>query len=383
MNWVAALLLLWCAGECMANTPLAWRREYNQVVASIDTLTRLNGDQDVEALVRQQGNRGANVPLVLLFWADDEAEIFINGFRIAETRLTPTQVEIPALYLRDMNHIRAHCWDTDKVESGFMAGLYARDASGGLRPVLVTSEGPWRIGERRAEVRFYSNTQPDIPGAEVIWGDGLYGEVWLEAEFSAQAIQQAMQRPAVEMPAANQQSMEAHAVLSRIVQLQTRQKELEVRLGASAQAAETPRYKGYVSGRLGFSLGRAGRLAERENRLQAEALYQWAQALPAQERALVFRPPRQLKGAEAAVQRQSLAAGGSEGRADRRKDYLPPPERAPQRAGQTAAAFAVSLPAAGRAMAWLSWTALIGLLGYAAAAGRHWWSLFTAEDWKR
>lgn len=383
MHRLAALLLLWGAGECVANASLAVRREYNQVVAGIDTLTRLNADQDFTALVRQRGNRGANVPLVLLFWADDEAEIFINGFRIAQTRLTPTQVEIPALYLRDVNLIQAHCWDTDKVESGFMAGVYARDASGGLRPVLVTDEGPWRAGDKPAEVRFYSNTQPDIPGAEVIWGEGLYGEVWLEAEFSAQTIQQALQRRAVEMPAASPQVMDAHAVLSRLVQLQARQKELEARLSGRDELAGIPRYKGYVSGRLGFSLGRAGRLAERQNRQRTEALHEWAQALPAQERALVFRPPRQLKGVEAAVGRQSMAAGKSEGRTDRRKDYLPPPERAPQRPGQTASAIAASAPTVARAVAWMRWAALMGLLGYVAGAGRRWWALFTAEEWKQ
>ena len=85
----------------------------------------------------------------LIFWADDEAEVFINGYRVAQTRLTPVQIEIPKLYLREQNVIQAHCWDTDGVESGFMAGLYVRDEQGRLRPVLVTDEDPGALAETR------------------------------------------------------------------------------------------------------------------------------------------------------------------------------------------------------------------------------------------
>ena len=101
----------------LAKTPLKWRQEFNGIVASIDTLMRMEGGGDWSDLDRHRPELPEDISLVLLFWADDEAEIFINGYRVAQTRLTPVQVEIPKLYLREQNVIQAHCWDTDGIET--------------------------------------------------------------------------------------------------------------------------------------------------------------------------------------------------------------------------------------------------------------------------
>jgi hypothetical protein len=382
-EWLVALYVLCGIAEAADDRALALRQEYNHVSASLDTLMRMNSDQDLQGLAERRGDPVVEKPLVLIFWADDEAEVFINGFRIGQTRLTPMQVEIPPMYLREKNLLQAHCWDTDKVESGFMAGLYTRDPAGGLQPVLVTDEGPWRSGEMPAEVRFYSNTQPDIPGAYVIWGGGLYGEVWLEAEFSARDIQRALGGPAVGQMEGAVADMQAHQVVSRIVQLQKRQTELVDMLDRSTRMVEVPRYGGYVSNRLAFTLGRAGRLNEGENRTQGEALRDWAAALPESEQGLVFRPPRQLKGVEEMVASEPMKGGGKGAKADRRKDYIPPPERSAGQVGQPVGAVVVQQRSHSRQGQWIYWSALVGLLGYAGMVGHRWWLLYRDEVWKR
>lgn len=382
MRKFVLISLLFSSQVSGAKTPLEWRQEYNGVIAAIDTLMRVEGTGDWTELDLHRPELPEEVSLVLIFWADDEAEVFINGYRVAQTRLTPVQVEIPKLYLREQNVIQAHCWDTDGVESGFMAGLYVRDERGRLRPVLVTDEGPWRTdGNALAEVRFYSNDQPDIPGAYVIWGDGLYGEVWLEAEFSADSIEGAGQRRHVEWNQQGKQPMHTHQVISRIVRLQTRKKELNKELNGAPYPGDFPRYNGYVTNRLAFSLGRAGRLEERENQLKSEVLQKWVDRMPPEDQTLIFRPPRPLKGVEAATARKSLEIGQTEEKGSRRKDYLPPPERG------TAREVALLPPSARfdpkKTSAWWQWTALFGLVAYAAVLGRSWWQLYSDEVWRQ
>ena len=367
----------------LAKTPLEWRQEFNGIVASIDTLMRMEGDGDWSDLDRHRPELPEDISLVLLFWADDEAEIFVNGYRVAQTRLTPVQVEIPKLYLREQNVIRAHCWDTDGIESGFMAGLYVRDGGGRLRPILVTDDGVWRTGENNmAEVRFYSNDKPDIPGAYVIWGDGLYGEVWLEAEFSVEAVGQAAQRRPVQWSRPVVEPMQTHQVISRIVQLQKRQTELEQLLGGGTLLDKIPRYSGYVTNRLAFSLGRAGRLSERNNRIKSDALKDWVEQMPEADQSLIFRPQRELKGVEAATAKKPLegADRGEEGR--RKRDYLPPPERGSAVVQGAEIAVMVPLVRIQQISSWWHWTALFGLLAYAAVLGRSWWQLYSDEVWK-
>ena len=381
---VVLIALLFGSQVSVAKTPLEWRQEYNEVVAAIDTLMRVEGTGDWNELDRHRPTMPEEVSIILIFWADDEAEVFINGYRVAQTRLTPVQVEVPKLYLREQNVIQAHCWDTDGVESGFMAGLYIRDEQGRLRPVLVTDEGPWRTDENAlAEVRFYSNDLPDIPGAYVIWGDGLYGEVWLEAEFSADSIRDAGQRRPVEWDQLRMQPMHTHQVISRIVGLQSRQKELKKVLNESSYQSDFPRYNGYVTNRLAFSLGRAGRLAESENQLKYEALQKWVDRMPPEEQMLIFRPPRPLKGVEAATARQPLEVGETEEKGSRRKDYLPPAERGKADRELAVLPVSVSLDPNQNISFWWQWTVLFGLVTYAVVLGRSWWQLYSDEVWRQ
>ena len=367
----------------LAKTPLEWRQEFNGIVASIDTLMRMEGDGDWSDLDRHRPELPEDISLVLLFWADDEAEIFINGYRVAQTRLTPVQVEIPKIYLREQNVIQAHCWDTDGIESGFMARLYVRDGGGRLRPILVTDDGLWRTGENNmAEVRFYSNDKPDIPGAYVIWGDGLYGEVWLEAEFSVEAVGQAAQRRPVQWSRPAVEPMQTHQVISRIVQLQKRQTELEQLLGGGTLLDKIPRYSGYVTNRLAFSLGRAGRLSERNNRIKSDALKDWVEQMPEADQSLIFRPQRELKGVEAATAKKPLEGAGGEEEGRRKRDYLPPPERGSAVVQGAEMAVLVPLVRIQQISSWWHWTALFGLLAYAAVLGRSWWQLYSDEVWK-
>ena len=377
------LFLLLESQVSLAKTPLEWRQEFNGIVASIDTLMRMEGDGDWSDLDRHRPELPEHISLVLLFWADDEAEIYINGYRVAQTRLTPVQVEIPKIYLREQNVIQAHCWDTDGIESGFMAGLYVRDGGGRLRPILVTDDGLWRTGENNmAEVRFYSNDKPDIPGAYVIWGDGLYGEVWLETEFSVEAVGQAAQRRPVQWSRPAVEPMQTHQVISRIVQLQKRQTELEQLLGGGTLLDEIPRYNGYVTNRLAFSLGRAGRLSERNNRIKSDALKDWVEQMPEADQSLIFRPQRELKGVEAATAKKPLEGAGGEEEGRRKRDYIPPPERGS--AVVQGAEMAVLVPPVRiqHISSWWHWTALFGLLAYAAVLGRSWWELYSDKVWK-
>ena len=129
---------------------LSLRRKFNAVAAAVDTIMRQLGRDRVDELTNDSSPRRLlpeNANLVLLFWADDEAELFLNGTPVSATRLTPTRVEIPGIYLRENNVLQAHCWDTDRVESGFMAGLYVEWSDGSLRPVVTTREGIWRRGK--------------------------------------------------------------------------------------------------------------------------------------------------------------------------------------------------------------------------------------------
>lgn len=383
MALAVLLCLLLESQVSLAKTPLEWRQEFNGIVASIDTLMRMEGDGDWSDLDRHRPELPENISLVLLFWADDEAEIFINGYRVAQTRLTPVQVEIPKIYLREQNVIQAHCWDTDGIESGFMAGLYVRDGGGRLRPILVTDDGLWRTGENNmAEVRFYSNDKPDIPGAYVIWGDGLYGEVWLETEFSVEAVGQAAQRRPVQWSRPAVEPMQTHQVISRIVQLQKRQTELEQLLSGGTLLDKIPRYNGYVTNRLAFSLGRAGRLSERNNRIKSDALKDWVEQMPEADQSLIFRPQRELKGVEAATAKKPLEGAGGEEEGRRKRDYLPPPERGSAVVQGAEMAVLVPLVRIQQISSWWHWTALFGLLAYAAVLGRSWWQLYSDEVWK-
>ena len=389
MRWLL-LLGLGLAVPVLADDPAALRRQYNQVAASVDTLVRLYGGERLQQLAAQAKDNHlmpANAKLILIFWADDEAELYLNDYRLGDTRLTPTQIEIPAIYLQESNVLRAHCWDTDRVESGFMAGLYLQDGNARLHQVLVTDEQSWWVGGELAEIRYYNHSLPDIPGAEVIWGVGLFGEIVLQANFNAAQLQQAARdRPLnARVPNAQREPMETHLVVSRLVQLQEQRGALARRLEAFQSTVQDVRYQGYIKGRLAFTLGKAGALAEASSIPTAEKLLDWAQALPSEDRDLVFQERRALKGVRHATAARASSAGEG-GQADRRVDYQAPDERGP-----VYGAGGASTPGGGRAatqwvassrgVRWDLWLSSIGLLFYLGVAGRQWWKLFRAKVW--
>ena len=393
MCWFALALcgVGWAVPLAAADDVVALRQQYNQVSASIDTLVRLYGGDKLRELAKRKGNSRllpANSKLVLIFWADDEAELFLNGHRIGETRLTPTRVEIPVVYLRQSNVLRAHCWDTDRVESGFMAGLYLQDGRGRLRKVLATGDGRWRLAGQRAEPRFYNHSLPDIPGAEVIWGTKLFGEVELEARFdAAQLARAARRRPLTGGSAAQHQPMETHLVVSRLVHLQKQRDVLAQKLHARRSSTQDVLYQGFVRGRLAFSLGKASKLAEVESIDAAKKLLAWTEELPAKERELIFPKKQALKGASHVVPQRALT-GAASGEADRRRDYAPPATRgSAQGEGRaTGSGGGVQQSSARgvrsvRSTPWELWGIATGLLFYLGVVSRQWWKLLSAKEW--
>lgn len=399
--WVAALC--WSASEPglasdgeggnpfgVIDVPtLQLRREYNDVAAAIDTIVRGYGREQVDALTAPERDLlrlppGARV--VLLFWADDEAQLYLNGNPVGRTRLTPTRVEIPALYLQAENELRAHCWDTDRVESGFMAGLYVEDAAGLLHPVLTTREDRWEAEDGRAQEIFYTHSQPDIPAAQVMWGDRLFGEVRLVAHFTAAEVLGALKAApaAAGQVAWREEPMHFHQVVSRLVELQARQRQLGEVLAAGRQwAGAHLRYRGEEKRGLSFSLGRAAPLAEARTAALAADLAAWVRQLPAHERELVLRDGRELKGVAAATPDAAFEGGRGE-REDRRLDYQPPPERGSEedRGPIGAAAVAVRRAAARRLKVWM-WLAAVGLSAYVAVGAGQWWRVYNSQGWGR
>ncbi len=393
MRWLAwvACGIGWSA-TAMADDVVVLRQQYNQVSASIDTLVRLYGGDKLRELAKQKGDNRllpANSKLVLIFWADDEAELFLNGHRIGETRLTPTRIEIPVVYLQKSNVLRAHCWDTDRVESGFMAGLYLQGGRGRLRKVLATGDGDWWVAGQRAEPRFYNHSLPDIPGAEVIWGTTLFGEVKLEARFDAAQLARASRRRPLKGAAGriSHQPMDTHLVVSRLVHLQKQRDKLAQELHARRSPTKDVLYRGSVRGRLAFSLGKASKLAEVESIDAAQKLLVWTEALPAAQRELIFPKKQALKGTSHVVPQRTGASTAGRA-ADRRRDYVPPAargaakgkSRATGSGGQESSSQSVGV-GVGHSAPWELWAITTGLLCYLGVASRQWWKLFSAEGW--
>ncbi len=386
------VLLCWQAAE--AEQALEWRREYNQVAARIDTLARLYGGSHLEHLQQQRPLEDLipdDMQLVLLFWADDEAEIYLNGHRISDTRLTTTQVEIPSLYVRQQNSLQVNCWDTEGVESGFMAGLYLRDGGGRLRQVLVSGREGWWAGEEPAQEIYYTHDQPDIPGAQVIWADQLFGEVRLEGRFDAADLRRARGSRSFNATdlALQSKNMESHLVVANLIKLQKRRAEL-TQLLEKGRAAYDPakRYKGYVRSKLAFTLGHAAPFAEEEGILLAENLDAWAQTLPAVHQDLVFGERRELKGREAATRAREMPAAEAAFEARRRRDYQAPPERGPgEQGGQGGAVSSTNAvpyaPSVSKGMQWGVALTIVALVLYLAGSCRVWWKLFNGKVWQQ
>ena len=375
-----------------ADDVVALRQQYNQVSASIDTLVRLYGGDKLRELAKRKADSRllpANSKLVLIFWADDEAELFLNDHRIGDTRLTPTRVEIPVVYLRESNVLRAHCWDTDRVESGFMAGLYLQDGRDRLRKVLATGDSRWWVDGQRAEPRFYNHSLPDIPGAEVIWGTTLFGEVELETQFDAAQLARAARRRPLRGAAGNvaHQPMETHMVVSRLVHLQKQRDELAQKLDARRSPTQDVLYQGFVRGRLAFSLGKASKLAEVESIDAAKKLLAWTETLPTAQRELIFPKKQALKGTSHIVPQRAVT-GTARGEADRRRDYAPPAARGSTKGEGRARGTGMGGQKSStqgiysiRSAPWELWGIATGLLFYLGVASRQWWKLLSAKGW--
>lgn len=314
----------------------ALRREYNLVSAGIDSLVRAMQQVDEEVLQKPtlpEGRSERIVPdgmsLVMIFWADDEARVWLNDFVVGETRLTPVEVTVPDLYLRGQNRIRARCWDTDWVESGFLCGLYLRDANGTLYPIVVSGEG-WTSAGDEALVITYAHPSPDIPGAEPIWGTRVFGVVEVEVTFDQSAVRKAISN-AIDQQAPTQsqkRDMDYHDFVKQLSVLQARRESLIQEMQTyNTSVMSIPGVKGNGSRSVGLTLGKAGPLKEAVSEPISKKVRAWSQELPAQQQTLIYPDKRLLKGEVAANTADGGLAPTSGEAGDRQQNYKPPEER--------------------------------------------------------
>ena len=333
----AAILSLFVVGyvDAVERDVLEQRQEYNDVSAAVDSLVRMMQVVDTEALKGPKLPEGRDeriVPegmsAVMIFWADDEAQIWLNDFPVGETRLTPVEVAIPDLYFRGQNTLRARCWDTDFVESGFLCGLYLKDGVGGLQPVVV-SNGQWKTVEGYAMEITYAHPSPDIPGAEPIWGPRVFGVVELSVTFDQEAIECAIHitvhTPAKPMTA-RRQARDYHTFAQQMAVLQARREKLKGDLGVGSHL-NVPVYEGKRGRSASLTLGKAGPLAEDVSAPVAEKIRSWSQALPESQQQLIYPDRRALKGEAAANLADGGAVSTSGDGGSREQAYKPPEER--------------------------------------------------------
>ena len=299
---------------------LSLRREYNAMSAQIDSLVRAMASVDRDAIERQvlpDGKRRGVIPdgmsLSLIFWADDEARVWINDYLVGETRLTPLEVEIPEIYLERQNRIRVRSWDTDWVESGFLCGLYLKGPDAGLFRVLVSDQS-WRVGGAPVREIAYVHPVPEIPGAEVIWGPHLFGRVEMERAFEIGEIASALaagEIPEARLPASVRRTMVYHTFIERLARLQQRRVELsEIIARLSPNRLDIPVYSGPEVRSLSLTLGRAGPLRESVTTPMAERVLSWSRRLPEKVIQLVYPEARPLKGEAMATPAFGSAPGG-------------------------------------------------------------------------
>lgn len=318
-----------------APNPLSIRQEFNEVSAQIDSLIRVMSAEDPGAIDRKRLPGTADVlrlpkgtSVVCIFWADDEARVWLNDFPVGETRLTPVEVEVPHLYLRSKNRIRARCWDTDHVESGFLFGLYLKDAGGSLRPVLV-SDDSWRTTDGRALEITYAHPVPDIPSARVIWQTRLFGQAEFTKRFDRREIERALSTPSrAQAPKTRQKRMDYHGFLQNLISLQETRARLKRQLLETTDPDFHTAYTGHRNPEVSFTLGKAGPLKEETSLTFAKEVESWAEKLAEAEKRLVYPEKRALKGEDAAISAARRAATGKE-HGDRRDAYRPPDERSP------------------------------------------------------
>ena len=316
-------------------SPTAIRQEFNSVSARIDSLVRVMeaadpGAIDINRLPgaadRIRLPKGASV--VCIFWADDEARVWINDFLVGETRLTPVEIEIPHVYLKGRNRIRARCWDTDQVESGFLFGLYVKDPGGALHPILGSDES-WQTTSGPALEITYAHPVPDIPSARVIWHARLFGHVEFAKQFNRREIQRALLESArANPPGTRRKRMDHHGFLQNLISMQETRARLKHQLQKSADPVHQTAYTGHRNPEVSFTLGKAGPLKEETSLTFAKEVESWAEKLAESEKRLLYPKKRTLKGEDAAIAAAGAAGLGTE--SGKRQDaYRPPEERSP------------------------------------------------------
>ncbi len=318
-----------CAADLVET--IALRKEYNRVSARIDSIVRAMESIDAGTLDSEklpEAKEALGLPdgsqVVAIFWADDEAKIWINGHFVGETRLTPVEVVIPELYLKSENVVRAKGWDTDYVESGLLFGLYLRQ-NRVLHPIVV-SDDSWQDINGSVETITYAHAMPNIPQAEVIWGEQTFGIVEMFVNFNAGAVRRAGDRGGERQFASGERrEMSLHTFVAELSMLETERDRLQIELQRRAPRLSVPAYRG-GPGQGSLTLGKAGPLKEGVTRPISERVKAWSDRLPPEQKALIYRERRRLRGeGEATAEGERVVgAGGVE---DRKTDYSPPSDR--------------------------------------------------------
>jgi hypothetical protein len=311
---------------------LALRRQYNFVSARIDSLVRAMEARDVGALEISKlpdGNESLTLPenseVVAIFWADDEAKVWVNDHFVGETRLTPVEVVVPHLYLKSNNVVRARGWDTDFVESGFLFGLYLR-SNGALHPIVV-SDDSWHGVNGPVETITYAHAMPDIPNAEVIWSDRTFGAIEMKVEFGAGTVRQAAQiSGSASFEGGESREMTLHAFVAELAVLETDRERLRADLQRRASKLSVAGYSGEQS-LTSLTLGKAGPLKEFITEPISKQVKKWTEQLPAEQQVLVIPSQRGLRGESEATATGDRVAGESGDDENRRAEYVAPSDR--------------------------------------------------------
>ena len=262
----------------------------------------------------------------MIFWADDEARVWLNDFPVGETRLTPVEVTVPDLYFQGQNRLRVRCWDTDRVESGFLGGLYLQDGAGRLYPIVV-SNGTWETTGGRATEITYAHPMPDIPGAQPIWDVRMFGVVDMAITFDRAAIDRALAKsaPAISR-SARQQAMDYHTFAQRVAILQARREKLRANL-ARQGGLSVPGYNQERVRSASLTLGKAAPLTEKVSAPVAKNVRSWSEKLPAVQQQLIYPDRRALKGEGAVTAATGDVVPTASDRGSREQAYRPPEER--------------------------------------------------------
>lgn len=314
----------------MGQDAVQLRREYNTVAARIDSLVREMGVDDPEALDTSRLPPPPDevfVPegheLVMVFWADDEAKVWLNGYFVGETRLTPVEYVVPPFYLKSTNTIRVRCWDTDWVESGLLLGLYLRTVEGQLHPIVV-SDATWEGVGGPVEEIAYAHSLPDISNAVVVWGTRVFGLVEMTRSFEGTIVRETVTDGDGGTASATAKGMRYHDFISELAWLEAeRQRLADVLRRRIPVTAE----RGFAGGTAthGLTLGKAGVLEEAVSKPISEGVEAWSQSLAPEARSLVYPERQKLRGEAAATEEGGEVPTG-DGDA-RLEAYRPPIDR--------------------------------------------------------